>query len=136
MKYILEGNEKELERVLREQRIRVSRGLVKITPISGILVPEEDVLKSIEARTEELNDLLAGKDELIASLTGECDTLKVRVAELEAVLIKDDTMSETDNKNVAADDNKDLSIAESKNLLDDDSMFIDIEVDNKKTKKK
>ena len=37
MKYILEGDEKELGRVLREQRIRIVRGLIKITPISGTL---------------------------------------------------------------------------------------------------
>lgn len=29
MKYILEGDEKELGRVLREQRIRIGRGLIK-----------------------------------------------------------------------------------------------------------
>lgn len=138
MKYILEGNEKELERVLREQRIRVGRGMIKITPISGALVSEEDALKTIEARTDELNASLVEKDGLIASLTGECDSLKVRVAELEAGPTKDDTMPETDNKNVEVEDNKGLDIADSQNLPDDDSMFVDIDADNKKvaTKKK
>lgn len=138
MKYILEGNDKELERVLREQRIRMGRGVIQITPIPGTLVSEEDALKAIEAKTEELTASLAGKDELIASLTGECDTLKVRVAELEAGLIKDKTMPETDNKEVEAEDNKDLDIADGKVLPDDDSMFVDIDADadNKKTKSK
>lgn len=125
MRYILEGNEKELGRVLREQRVRVGRGLIKITPISGTLVSQEDAS-------------LAEKDELIASLTGECDTLKVRVAELEAGLSKDAAMPETDNKEVEAEDNKDLDIADGKVLPDDDSMFVDIDAatDNKKTKSK
>lgn len=125
MRYILEGNEKELGRVLREQRVRVGRGLIKITPISGTLVSQEDAS-------------LAEKDELIASLTGECDTLKVRVAELEAGLSKDAAMPETDNKEVEAGDNKDLDMAGGKVLSDDDSMFVDIDAatDNKKTKSK
>ena len=50
MKYILEGDEKELGRVLREQRIRIGRGLIKITPISGTLVHEDYALKAIEAQ--------------------------------------------------------------------------------------
>lgn len=138
MKYILEGNDKELERVLREQRIRMGRGMIQITPIPGTLVSEEDALKAIEAKTEELTASLAGKDGLIASLTGECDTLKARVAELEAGLVKDETMPETDNKKVDAEDDKNLNIADSKHLPDDDSMFVDIDADtdNKKTKKK
>lgn len=138
MRYILEGNEKELGRVLREQRVRVGRGLIKITPISGVLVSPEDAPKTVDAKMEELVASLAEKDELIASLTGECDTLKVRVAELEAGLSKDVAMPETDNKEVEAEDNKDLGIADGKVLPDDDSMFVDIDAatDNKKTKSK
>lgn len=138
MRYILEGNEKELGRVLREQRVRVGRGLIKITPISGTLVSEKDTPKTIETKTEKLAASLAEKDELIASLTGECDTLKVRVASLEAGLSKDAAMPETDNKEVEAEDNKDLDIADGKVLPDDDSMFVDIDAatDNKKTKSK
>ena len=52
MKYILEGDEKELGRVLREQRIRIGRGLIKITPISGTLVHEDYALKAIEAQSQ------------------------------------------------------------------------------------
>lgn len=139
MKYILEGNEKELERVLREQRIRVGRGLIKITPISGSLVSEEDAMKAIEAKTEELTASLSEKDELITSLTGERDTLRARVAALETKPTEDNKdMPESDNKNVDAEDNKELNITYSKDLPNDDSMFIDIDAatDNKKTQKK
>lgn len=59
MKYILEGDEKELGRVLREQRIRIGRGLIKITPISGTLVHEDYALKAIEAQVKELTETLA-----------------------------------------------------------------------------
>ena len=62
MKYILEGDEKELGRVLREQRIRIGRGLIKVTPISGTLVHEDYALKAIEAQVKELTETLAQKD--------------------------------------------------------------------------
>lgn len=52
MKYILEGDEKELGRVLREQRIRIGRGLIKITPISGTLVHEDYALKPLKPKSK------------------------------------------------------------------------------------
>lgn len=143
MKYILEGNEKELGRVLREQRVRVGRGLIKITPISGTLVSQEYASKTIESKTEGLIASLAEKDEIITSLTSERDTLKARVAELEAGQTKSDDMLETDNTKVDMEDNKEVNIADSKNLPEDDSMFIDIDhvdlpvnANEKKTTKK
>jgi peptidoglycan hydrolase CwlO-like protein len=84
MKYILEGDEKELGRVLREQRIRIGRGLIKITPISGTLVHEDYALKAIEAQVKELTETLALKDGQIESLTSERDSLRARMTEMEA----------------------------------------------------
>ena len=127
MKYILEGEEKELGRVLREQRIRVGRGLIEITPISGALVREDYALKAIEAKTEELTAALAKKDEQIASLASESDSLKSRIAELEAGLAKSGSMPEPDEKKVDVEDSKDLDIVDNKNLPEDDSMFVDID---------
>lgn len=127
MKYILEGEEKELGRVLREQRIRVGRGLIKITPISGALVREDYALKAIEAKTEELTAALAKRDEQIASLNSERDSLKSRISELEAGLTKSDSMPETDEKKVDVEDSKDLDIVDNNNLPEDDSMFVDID---------
>lgn len=127
MKYILEGEEKELGRVLREQRIRVGRGLIKITPISGALVREDYALKAIEAKTKELTAALAKRDEQIASFASERDSLKSRISELEAGLTKSDSMPETDEKKADAEDSKDLDIVDNKNLPEDDSMFVDID---------
>lgn len=133
MKYIIEGNEKELERVLREQRIRVGRGLIVITPVTGCgLVTEEDALKLVEAKTEELNALLEEKDGLIVSLTGERDSLNVRITELEATLSNNDdgNMTENDNKILELTDSKTTDLADSKEVAEDDSMFVDIDADN------
>ena len=43
MDYILRGNDKDVTNVLKEQRIRISRGVIKLIPISECgLVTEED----------------------------------------------------------------------------------------------
>ena len=46
--YLLNGEEKALKSVIKEQRIRIGRGLITITPVSEAgLVPEEDVKKTL-----------------------------------------------------------------------------------------
>lgn len=122
MKYILEGDEKELGRVLREQRIRIGRGLIKITPISGTLVHEDYALKAIEAQVKELTETLAQKMQ-IESLTSERDSLRARMTEMEA----SGSMPETDEKEVDMKDSKTLNITDSNNLPEDDSMSIDMD---------
>ena len=47
MKYILEGSEQEVNKVLRENSIRVARGLVKFSP-----VPSEEEAPKEEAPAE------------------------------------------------------------------------------------
>lgn len=48
--YLLNGDEKALESVIKEQRIRIGRGLITITPVSEAgLVPEEDVKRHSRA---------------------------------------------------------------------------------------
>lgn len=123
MKYILEGDEKELGHVLREQRIRIGRGLIRITPISGTLVHEDYALKVIEAQTKELTEALAQKDGQIELLMSERDSLKARVTEMEA----SGSMPETDGKKADLEDNKELDITDSNNLPEDDSMSIDMD---------
>ena len=123
MKYILEGDEKELGRVLREQRIRIGRGLIKVTPISGTLVHEDYALKAIEAQVKELTETLAQKDGQIESLTSERDSLRARMTKMEA----SGSMPETDEKEVDMKDSKTLNITDSNNLPEDDSMSIDMD---------
>ena len=50
MKYILEGNPKEVAKVIQENRIRVERG-----QISFVLVPDEEVNPEA-ADTKDVND--------------------------------------------------------------------------------
>lgn len=130
MEYILSGNEKDVANVIQEQRIRVGRGVILITPISECgLIREEDARKTLDDQlaardakisehttsleekdkmVTELTASLAEKDGMISTLTTECDGMRTRIAELETAAIDD-------NKNLPADDSKVLSTGDSKN---------------------
>ena len=63
MDYILRGNDKDVTNVLKEQRIRISRGVIKLIPISECgLVTEEDARKTLEC-------MLTEKDAKIGEFT-------------------------------------------------------------------
>lgn len=134
-KYIITGQDKELTRVLREQRIRVSRGLITITPISECgLVTEEDARKTLECmltekdtKIGELTESITEKDKVIVELTDERDTMKVRIAELEALV-------PSDNKNLPAADSKELPAGDVKEVTVVDDKTVSVE-DEKKTGK-
>lgn len=120
MDYILRGNEKDVANVIKEQRIRVGRGVISITPISECgLVREEDARKTLEdrlaakdAKISELTTSLAEKDRIISTLTMECDGMKARIAELETPAIDDNTnLPAYDLKELPAGDSKELDIA-------------------------
>lgn len=134
-KYIITGQDKELTRVLREQRIRVSRGLITITPISECgLVTEEDARKTLEcmltekdAKIGEFTESITEKDKAIVELTDERDTMKARIAELEA-------LAPSDNKNLPAADSKELPAGDAKEVTVVDDKTVSVE-DEKKTGK-
>lgn len=124
-KYIITGQEKELARVLREQRIRVSRGLISITPLTEAgLVTEEDARKTLDCKLtekdEEINkfiEIIAEKDMIVVELTGERDTMKARIAELEALQSPDDkNLSDTDSKEMSTGDAKEVTVVDDKTL--------------------
>lgn len=134
-KYIITGQDKELERVLREQRIRMNRGLISITPISECgLITEEDARKTLDdklaEKDEKISELTASikeKDNSITELTTERDSMKARIAELEASATTDDKnlpaagdskdLPAEDTKGVDAIDNKDLPPADEKKVV-------------------
>lgn len=57
MKYILEGNEKAVQSVIRENRIRVGRGLIKFTPYADDEQPatEQPIVEG-EQQGDDVND--------------------------------------------------------------------------------
>lgn len=135
MDYILRGNDKDVANVLKEQRIRIGRGVVSFTPISECgLVTEEDAQKTLEcmliekdAKIGELTESITKKDKAIVELTDERDTLKARIAELEALV-------PSGEKNLPASDPKDLPAGDAKEvtIVDDKSVSVK---DEKKTGK-
>ena len=78
--YILKGDQKELDKVIRENRIRVSRGVISITPAEPDTVLDEDSVKTLieshKALHEEHQRLIAGHNRL-AELTGMVVSLAV-----------------------------------------------------------
>ena len=131
-KYIVTGQDKELTRVLREPRIRVSRGVITITPISECgLITEEDAQKTLEcmlaekdAKIGELAESITEKDKSIVELTDERDTMKARIAELEALI-------SSDNKNLPAADSKELPAGDTKEVIVEEDKAVSVG-DNKK----
>lgn len=131
--YILDGNDKDVSNVLKEQRIRMGRGLISITPISECgLITEEDARKAMDEKlaefavsveeNENLKSQISGfelnmkeKDALIAFLTTERDGLQARISELEAVADKKE-LPTGDSKELPAEDSKELETSDDKTI--------------------
>jgi hypothetical protein len=136
MKYILDGNEKDVTNVIKEQRIRIGRGLIAFTPISECgFITEEDARKAMDEKLTELatfveeneglKSQLSGfelsmkeKDALIASLTTERDGLQARISELETV---------ADKKELPTGDSNELPAEDSETLETSDDKTINVE---------
>jgi len=102
---LLKGDKKVLECIIKEQRIRIGRGLISITPASEAgFVPEEEVKETFE-RQQEVIDELSAKNE---SLQKENDEMKARIAELESLLNDTKDVEITDSKNNEPDDTKEV----------------------------
>lgn len=119
MKYILEGNDKELERVIKENRVRVNRGLISIIPIS-----ECGEIGDHNTKMQELVSSVEEKDALISTLKGQCDGLKARIIELEntgLVTGDDKGLSGSDSKVLAGSDTKELEMKDKKDNLSEEA---------------
>jgi len=132
MDYILRGNDKDVTNVLKEQRIRINRGMIQLIPISECgLVTEEDARKTLECmlaeKNEEIGRLTAEKDKTIVELTEERETMKARIAELEVQV-------PSDEKNLPVADSKDLQEEDAKEVTVTDDKAVSVE-DEKKTGK-
>lgn len=109
--YLLNGDEKALESVIKEQRIRIGRGLITITPVSEAgLVPEEDVKKTFESQ-QKIIDNISAKNE---NLQKENEELKAKIAELETHLDDNKDVEDADSKEVEQTDTKEVSAEDEK----------------------
>ena len=109
--YLLNGEEKALKSVIKEQRIRIGRGLITITPVSEAgLVPEEDVKKTFESQ-QKVIDELSVKNE---SLLKENEELKAKIAELETHVDDNKDVEDADSKEVEQIDTKEVPAEDEK----------------------
>lgn len=109
--YLLNGEEKALKSVIKEQRIRIGRGLISITPVSEAgLVPEENVKKAFESQ-QNIIDNLSAKNE---SLVKENEELKAKLAELETHVDDNKDVEDADSKEVEQTDTKEGSAEDEK----------------------
>lgn len=95
MKYIISGDSKVLDNVIREQRIRVARGQVKVSPATDF----SELEVKLQAITKERDDLMS-----------ENKDLKLKIAEIESV---------SDTKELQ-EDTKDVSVVDSKGIQQDE----------------
>lgn len=118
--YLLAGERKALELLIREQRIRIGRGLISITPVSEAgLVTEEDVEKALESKQKVIDGLSVENE----SYKKEIDELKARLAELDSHV--DDT------KDVPEEDNKKVEQTDTKEVPAEDDKKADVQDDKK-----
>lgn len=109
--YLLNGEEKALKSVIKEQRIRIGRGLITITPVSEAgLVPEEDVKKTFESQQNIIDNLFAKNE----SLVKENEELKAKLAELETHVDDNKDVEDADSKEVEQTDTKEVSAEDEK----------------------
>ena len=121
MDYILSGKDKEVAKVIQENRVRVNRGLVSFTPMTetvhtdnseviAILIEENQTLK---AENQRLQDEL-NKSAQEATGQPTVDDKKVDLEDLQEVDLDD-------NKEVIVNDTKDVSEDDNKAISADDT---------------
>lgn len=109
--YLINGDKKALESVIKEQRIRIGRGLISITPVSEAgLVTEEDVEKALESKQK----VIDGLSEENESYKKEIDELKAGLAELDSHVDDTKDVPEEDNKKVEQTDTKEVPAEDDK----------------------
>lgn len=109
--YLLNGEEKALKSVIKEQRIRIGRGLISITPVSEAgLVSEEDARKTFESQQKVIDDLSAENE----SCKKEIDELKAKLAELDSHVNYSKDIEDADSKNVEQADSKEVPAEDEK----------------------
>lgn len=117
---LLKGDKKVLECIIKEQRIRIGRGLITITPVSEAgLVPEEEVKETFESQ-QKIIDELSAKNE---SLQKENDEMRARLAELDSHV--------DDAKDVPEEYTKDVEQADAKEVPAEDDKEADVQDEKK-----
>lgn len=130
MVYILSGNPVEVERVLREQRVRVARGVIKLTPIDTTLSSLKAAVNDLE-KAKNTEPAPVDDDKVVPPVddkekTPEVDTKSVdvdgdskEVPPIDNMEVSPEVDTKTvdvdgDSKEVKADDCKDVQAVDDK----------------------
>ena len=112
--YILDGDKRAVENVLKENKIRVQRGVISITPTSEF--PSPDALAEIYRKhDEEMHDVCSQND----ALKQENEALKAELAKLMPETADTKDVVE-DSKEVNKEDAKQSSVKDSKDVVADE----------------
>lgn len=113
MDYILSGNGKDVANVIKEQRIRLGRGVISITPVN-----EAGIVTQEEARG--MLEELAVKDAEIKELTAIVKEKEERISALNAENLKNAAFCSEDTKAANVSDLKEMPVVDSKDVLEED----------------
>lgn len=158
MDYKLSGNPKEVEKVIRENRIRIQRGVISITPLDcEVHTDNSDVVATLHEQCDELREMFDNEckehsaaceraDELQIKLTRlreagvDIDLILDTPADVAEVKTEPDTKPEpkADVKSEPEADSKELATSDSKELAASDDKIVqpEAEADPKTTKPK
>lgn len=110
MKIIIEGPDKEVQKVMKENRLRAARGTIEMYPCSKTC----DNSESSSGNTEDINVL----KEKVLKLSEENKVLKAKLDVLsDSKEVKDadiKSVEEVDSKNVEKKDSKGVEISDNK----------------------
>lgn len=133
MKLILEGDERIVNAIVRENRVRVGRGLVKFSPADSIQTPEGVT----EEDVKNMGEAITVRDARIAELEQENDTLKAALEEksdANGAPKVPDTIGEGDIKSGEDSDTTQAPEDDSKDVTEEDTKKVE-EVPDTKGKK-
>lgn len=122
MDYILKGNPQDVEKVIRENRIRVQRGVISFTPLDcDVHTDNSDVIANLQERCEDLQLSLDKECEEHSAACKRANDLESTITRLKEAgvdidLILDEQPEATDSKEDVAEvtDTKEEPQADSK----------------------
>lgn len=143
--YIFKGDPKHLENVIREQRIRIQRGVVSITtPSESGYITQEESEQKVQEKENELNAVISEKDGEIGRLNTTIQEKDAKIAEqAQTITEKDERIKEleeqisglqTQTEEMALCLNSDPGVTDSKDTIPYDTK--ESEVSTAKSKKK
>lgn len=142
MDYILSGNSHDVEKVIRENRIRIQRGVISITPLdSEVHTDNSDVIATLQERNAELNEKFANECKEHSAACDRANELQIKLTKLQEAgvdidLILDtpgevaDVKTESETKSEPKVDVKSEPVADTKELTTSDSKELAVSDDN------